>query len=134
MCDKKGIASLFQSESGIKVLLLEFRKDIFEIASSQPFKGLIHNKIVFVSKFKYDEVDDLLLLLKPDILLYITEKLNLQHADIKIASDNGNFKVLNIEENLCIACQADEENLQKYYSILLYIEQIKTIKSKLNVD
>lgn len=129
----KNKALLYQSGKGVKVLLLGFGKKMFDVDSSLPFQGLLESNMNFVSEFQYERVDYLLLLLKPDILISKNDLKTLPKS-IKFVSGNDNYKVIKIGHSLCLACQADENNLQKYYDLQRYIEQIKTIKCKLNVE
>lgn len=129
----KNKALLYQSGKGVKVLLLGFEEKMFDVDSSLPFQGLLENNMNFVSEFQYEQVDDLLLLLKPDILISKND-FKTQQESIEFVSGDDNYKVIKIEHSLCLACQADEKNLQKYYDLQRYIEQIKTIKCKLNVE
>lgn len=133
MCSNKNKALLYQSGKGVKVLLLGFEEKMFNVDSSLPFQGLLESNMNLVSEFQYEQVDDLLLLLKPDILISKND-LKTQQESIKFVSGDDNYKVIKIEHFLCLACQADEKNLQKYYDLQRYIEQIKTIKCKLNVE
>lgn len=133
MCSNKNKALLYQSGKGVKVLLLGFEEKMFNVDSSLPFQGLLESNMNLVSEFQYEQVDYLLLLLKPDILISKND-LKTQQESVKIVSEDDNYKVIKIEHSLCLACQADEENLQKYYDLQRYIEQIKNIKCKLNVE
>lgn len=133
MCSNKNKALLYQSGKGVKVLLLGFEEKMFNVDSSLPFQGVLENNMNLVSEFQYEQVDDLLLLLKPDILISKNDLKTLQES-IEFVSGNDNYKVIKIEHSLCLACQADENNLQKYYDLQRYIEQIKTIKCNLNVE
>ncbi len=133
MCSNKNKALLYQSGKGVKVLLLGFEEKMFNVDSSLPFQGLLESNMNFVSEFQYERLDYLLLLLKPDILISKND-LKTQQESIEFVSGDDNYKVIKIEHSLCLACQADEKNLQKYYNLQRYIEQIKTIKCKLNVE
>lgn len=133
MCSNKNKALLYQSGKGVKVLLLGFEEKMFNVDSSLPFQGLLESNMNLVSEFQYEQVDYLLLLLKPDILISKND-LKTRQKSVKIVSGNDNYKVIKIEHSLCLACQADEKNLQKYYDLQRYIEQIKTIKCNLNVE
>ena len=114
MSIKRNKAFLYQSGKGVKVLLLGFEEKMFDVDSSLPFQGLLENNMNFVSEFQYEQVDDLLLLLKPDILISKND-LKTRQKSVKIVSGDDNYKVIKIEHSLCLACQADEKNLQKYY-------------------
>ena len=133
MCSNKNKALLYQSGKGVKVLLLGFEEKMFNVDSSLPFQGLLESNMNLVSEFQYEQVDYLLLLLKPDILISKND-LKTRQKSVKIVSGNDNYKVFKIDHSLCLACQADEKNLQKYYDLQRYIEQIKTIKCNLNVE
>jgi hypothetical protein len=65
----KNKAFLYQSGKGVKVLLLGFEEKMFNVDSSLPFQGLLESNMNLISEFQYEQVDNLLLLLKPDILL-----------------------------------------------------------------
>lgn len=134
MCINKNKAFLYQSGKGVKVLLLGFEEKMFNVDSSLPFQGLLESNMNLISEFQYEQVDNLLLLLKPDILLCKANDLKTQQGSVNIVSGKDNYKMIKIEHSLCLTCQADEKNLQKYYELLLYIEQIKTIKCRLNVE
>lgn len=117
-------ATLFLTNKSVKILVLNNEDDsLFEL-KEKVFGEQLKNDITFVGSFSGKE-SDLILATKPDAIIDLKET---NTPNIYISLDvNSGYVVPRIQN-------VDVKLLQKYHEIFLSIDQIKQIKSQLNLD
>ena len=115
-------ATLFLTNKSVKILVLNNEDDsLFEL-KEKVFGEQLKNDITFVGSFSGKE-SDLILATKPDAIIDL-KGTNTQNISLDV---NSGYVVPRIQN-------VDVEMLQKYHEIFLLIDQIKPIKSQLNLD
>lgn len=114
-------ATLFLTNKSVKILVLNNEDDsLFEL-KEKVFGQQLKNDITFVGSFS--EGTELISAVKPDVIIDWKET-NTSNISLDV---NGGYVVPRIQN-------VDVKMLQKYHEIFLLIDQIKQIKSQLNLD
>lgn len=114
-------ATLFLTNKSVKILVLNNEDDsLFEL-KEKVFGQQLKNDITFVGSFS--EGTELISAVKPDVIIDLKET-NTSNISLDV---NGGYVVPRIQN-------VDVKMLQKYHEIFLLIDQIKQIKSQLNLD
>lgn len=151
------MANLFQSDKGVKILVISDSKnsndDFFNI-DVVPFNKLLDNRICHVSKMDGD-ILSLLSTVRPDMVIVesysvldgcinrlfcprkvgvncvsLLHESKVETTDVKPKSECG--KLIEINGHNCFVFENDGHNLP--YGLYLFIDQFKSLKSKLNID
>ncbi|MCQ2234889.1 MAG: hypothetical protein MJZ24_09155 [Paludibacteraceae bacterium] len=147
-------AKLFRTDRGVKVLVIEDanNKDFFGI-ENVPFQGTIENGIAKVAELN-GEIAAIVNTAKPDVVIAYDVKMTDSSVEIKIHpmknSEEGEDKLITnkvvvsgceeVDSN--VLCESNghaffalkSEGHECTYSQFLFIDQFKSLKSKLNID
>lgn len=136
-------AQLYQTDRGVKILVLEDSKNFFQIGDI-PFNEIIDNRITKVSMLKGD-VKSLMVAARPDVVVakypeggtkkdivdganeIIVDSLN--DSDEKIA---GSVTLSELYGHVFFVIYSNGEECT--YSQYLFIDQLRSLKAKLNID
>lgn len=120
-------ATLFLTNKSIKILVLNNENDSLFKLNEKVFGEQLQNDITFVGSFSKGK--ELISAIKPDVIIDLKEPDKSKDSNTpKISLEVFSERVIPCIQNV------DVKMLQKYHEIFLLIDQIKQIKSQLNLD
>lgn len=114
-------ATLFLTNKSVKILVLNNDDFLFNL-EKKFFKEQLKNDITFAGKISGEE-KEIVAAVKPDVIIDFLEG-ETESLTLEVSSSRTILHISNV----------DTKMLQKYHEIFLLIDQIKPIKSQLNLD
>lgn len=129
------VASLYQTDRGVKILAVGNCKSYFLI-NGVPLRSTIDEKITFVAELS-GEMPSMLVTLKPDVVVIKDSISESKVVTVKFSEGIDNEIVESITLNEYgghVFFVVNPKGGECTYSQYLFIDQLRSLKAKLNID